>query len=208
MNIHDIMKASPVMPVLVIDNPDQAVPLANALVAGGIRTLEVTLRTAAALDAVRRIRAAVPDAIVGVGTITRVTDIAASIKAGAQFGVSPGATSALLGAARAGAWPFLPGVATPSDILLAIEHGFDAMKFFPAEAAGGIPMLKSLAGPFANIRFCPTGGIDLAKAREYLKQPNVTCVGGSWLVPSAAIKANDWNTLEQLAREAAGLREA
>lgn len=207
MNIHDILKASPVMPVLVIENPDQAVPLALALVAGGIRTLEVTLRTKAALDAVRAIRAAVPDAIVGVGTITRVTDIAASIKAGAQFGVSPGATPALLSAARAGAWPFLPGVMTPSDVLSAMEQGYDAMKFFPAEAAGGIPMLKSFAGPFTNIRFCPTGGIDLAKARDYLKQPNVTCVGGSWLAPATAMKANDWGTIEQLAREAAGLRD-
>lgn len=208
MNIHDIMKASPVMPVLVIENPDQAVPLAHALVAGGIRTLEVTLRTAAALDAVRAIRAAVPDAIVGVGTIKRVADIAAAISAGAQFGVSPGATPAILAATKNSAWPFLPGVMTPSDVLYAIEHGFDAMKFFPAEAAGGIPMLKALAGPFANIRFCPTGGIDLAKAREYLKLPNVACVGGSWLAPSAAMKANDWSAIEQLAREAAGLRSA
>lgn len=208
MNIHDIMKASPVMPVLVIENPDHAVPLARALVAGGIRTLEVTLRTAAALDAVRAIRAAVPEAIVGVGTINRVSDIAAAMNAGAQFGVSPGATPAMLAATRHGAWPFLPGVMTPSDVLYAIEHGFDAMKFFPAEAAGGIAMLKSLAGPFTNIRFCPTGGIDVAKAREYLKQPNVTCVGGSWLATAAAMKEGDWAAIEHLAREAAGLRAA
>jgi 2-dehydro-3-deoxyphosphogluconate aldolase / (4S)-4-hydroxy-2-oxoglutarate aldolase len=208
MNIHDILKASPVMPVLVIENPEHAVPLARALVAGGIRTLEVTLRTAAALEAVRAIRAAVPDAVVGVGTINRVADIAAAMSAGAQFGVSPGATPAILAATKGGAWPFLPGVMTPSDVLYAIEQGFDAMKFFPAEAAGGIAMLKSLAGPFANIRFCPTGGIDLAKAREYLKLPNVACVGGSWLAPATAMKANDWTTIEQLAREAAGLRNA
>lgn len=208
MNIHHILKASPIMPVLVIEHPDEAVPLAQALVAGGIRTLEVTLRTAAALDAVRAIRAAVPDAIVGVGTITRVSDIAAAVSAGAQFGVSPGLTPGILAATRSGTWPFLPGVMTPSDVLCAIEHGFDAMKFFPAEAAGGIAMLKSFAGPFTNIRFCPTGGIDLAKAREYLKQPNVTCVGGSWLAPAPLLLAKDWATIEQLAREAASLRGA
>lgn len=208
MNIHDILKASPVMPVLVIENPDHAVPLARALVTGGIRTLEVTLRTSAALDAVRAIRAEVPDAIVGVGTINRVIDIAAAMSAGAQFGVSPGATPALLAAAKNSALPFLPGVMTPSDILYAMEHGCDAMKFFPAEAAGGMSMLKSFAGPFATIRFCPTGGIDLARAREYLKLPNVACVGGSWLAPAAAVKSNDWAAIEQLAREAASLRAA
>jgi 2-dehydro-3-deoxyphosphogluconate aldolase/(4S)-4-hydroxy-2-oxoglutarate aldolase len=208
MNIHDILKASPVMPVLVIEHPDHAVPLARALVAGGIRTLEVTLRTPAALDAVRAIRDAVPDAIVGVGTITRVTDLAAAMSAGAQFGVSPGATPALLAAAKNAALPFLPGVMTPSDILYAMEYGFDAMKFFPAEAAGGMSMLKSFAGPFANVRFCATGGIDLAKAREYLKLPNVSCVGGSWLAPAAAVKSNDWAAIEQQAREAASLRAA
>lgn len=206
MHIHDILRASPVMPVLVIESAEQAVPLARALVAGGIRTLEVTLRTPAALDAVRAIRQAVPDAVVGVGTINREADFAAAISAGAQFGVSPGSTPAILAAAKASAWPFLPGVMTASDVLHAIEHGFDAMKFFPAEAAGGMPMLKSLGGPFANIRFCPTGGIDLAKAREYLKLPNVACVGGSWLAPAAAMRAGDWSAIEALAREAAQLR--
>lgn len=208
MNIHDILRASPVMPVLVIESVDHAVPLARALVAGGIRTLEVTLRTPAALDAIRAMRAAVPDAIVGAGTINSVEDLAAAQAAGVQFGVSPGATPALLAAARASGLPFLPGVMTPSDVLSAIAHGFDAMKFFPAEAAGGMPMLKSLAGPFANIRFCPTGGIDLAKAREYLKLPNVACVGGSWLAPAAAMKSGDWSAIEALAREAAQLRTA
>lgn len=208
MNIHDILRASPVMPVLVIESAEQAVPLARALVAGGIRTLEVTLRTPAALDAIRAMRATVPDAIVGAGTINSVEDLAAAQAAGVQFGVSPGATPALLAAVRASGLPFLPGVMTPSDVLSVMAHGFDAMKFFPAEAAGGIPMLKSFAGPFANIRFCPTGGIDLAKAREYLKLPNVACVGGSWLAPAAAMKSGDWSAIETLAREAAQLRAA
>lgn len=208
MNIHDILRASPVMPVLVIESADQAVPLARALVAGGIRTLEVTLRTPAALDAIRAMRAAVPDAIVGAGTINSVDDLAAAQSAGVQFGVSPGATPALLAAVRASGLPFLPGVMTPSDVLSAMAHGFDAMKFFPAEAAGGMPMLKSFAGPFANIRFCPTGGIDLAKAREYLKLGNVACVGGSWLAPATAMKNSDWAAIETLAREAAQLRPA
>lgn len=208
MNIHDILRASPVMPVLVIESVDHAVPLARALVAGGIRTLEVTLRTPAALDAIRAMRAAVPDAIVGAGTINSVEDLAAAQAAGVQFGVSPGATPALRAAVRASGLPFLPGVMTPSDVLSAMAHGFDAMKFFPAEAAGGMPMLKSFAGPFANIRFCPTGGIDLAKAREYLKLPNVACVGGSWLAPAAAMKSGDWSAIETLAREAAQLRAA
>jgi 2-dehydro-3-deoxyphosphogluconate aldolase / (4S)-4-hydroxy-2-oxoglutarate aldolase len=208
MNIHDILRASPVMPVLVIESAEQAVPLARALVAGGIRTLEVTLRTPVALDAIRAMRTAVPDAIVGAGTINSVEDLAAAQAAGVQFGVSPGATPALLAAVRASGLPFLPGVMTPSDVLTAMAHGFDAMKFFPAEAAGGMPMLKSFAGPFANIRFCPTGGIDLAKAREYLKLGNVACVGGSWLAPAAAMKAGDWAAIETLAREAAQLRLA
>lgn len=199
------MAASPVMPVIVIEREEDAVPLARALVAGGIRVLEVTMRTPVALAGVRAIRAAVPDAIVGVGTIVSVADMDAAIAAGAVFGVSPGATPEILGRARDVQFPFLPGVMTPSDVMRALDHGFSAMKLFPAKQAGGIDMLKALGGPFPQVRFCPTGGIDAASAPAFLALPNVGCVGGSWLAPAALVSQGDWPRIEQLARAAAAL---
>ena len=200
--IRDIMAASPVMPVIVLEQVDDAVPLARALVAGGVRVLEVTMRTPVALDCVRAIRAAVPDAIVGVGTITNVADLEAARAAGAAFGVSPGTTPALLVKARDADFPFLPGVMTPSDVMRAIYAGFNALKLFPAKQAGGVEMLKALAGPFPQVLFCPTGGIDADSAASYLALPNVACVGGSWLAPTSLVAARNCVEIERRARVA------
>lgn len=206
MSVREVMNASPVMPVIVLDRVDEAVPLAKALVAGGIRVLEVTLRTPAALDCVRAIVDAVPNAIVGVGTITNVADLDAARAAGAVFGVSPGATAPVLARARETGFPFLPGVMTPSDVLHALAAGFTAMKFFPARQAGGIDMLKALGGPFPQVMFCPTGGIDASTAANYLALPNVACVGGSWLSPANLVTQQNWAEIERLARAASVLR--
>ncbi|MEH6460773.1 bifunctional 4-hydroxy-2-oxoglutarate aldolase/2-dehydro-3-deoxy-phosphogluconate aldolase [Chitinimonas sp. JJ19] len=205
MNIRDIMRASKVMPVIVIDRIEDAVPLAQALVAGGIRVLEVTLRTPVALAAVRAIAAAVPDAIVGVGTVTRPEQFAEAKTAGAVFAVTPGLTEELAQAAKAAGIALLPGVMTPSEVIAALGWGFDAMKLFPAEQAGGMGMLKAMAGPFADVLFCPTGGVTVESAPRFLALPNVGCVGGSWLVPKDRIAAGDWRAVTQLAREAAAL---
>ena len=207
MSVLDILRLGPVMPVLVIDDLAHAVPLARALVAGGIRVLEVTLRTPVALDAVRAICAAVPDAVVGVGTITLPQDLADSKAAGAVFGVSPGLTAGLLDAARQTGLPLLPGTMTPSDVMTAHAAGLAACKLFPAAVAGGVAMLKALYGPFADMTFCPTGGIDAASAPQYLALPNVACVGGSWLAPKALVQAGDWPAITALARAAGGLRK-
>jgi 2-dehydro-3-deoxyphosphogluconate aldolase/(4S)-4-hydroxy-2-oxoglutarate aldolase len=206
MNARDLMRLSPVIPVLVIEELANAVPLARALVAGGIRVLEVTLRTSVGLDAVRAIAREVDDAIVGVGTVTRAQDFAASAAAGARFGVSPGLTPALIDAAHASELPLIPGVMTPSDVIGARASGFTALKLFPAQQAGGIGMLNAMAGPFPDVTFCPTGGVTAASAADYLALPNVGCVGGSWLTPKDAIKARDWQRVTTLAREAACLR--
>ncbi|WP_028006883.1 bifunctional 4-hydroxy-2-oxoglutarate aldolase/2-dehydro-3-deoxy-phosphogluconate aldolase [Solimonas flava] len=203
--IAEVMNAGPVMPVIVIDRLESAVPLARALVDGGVRVLEVTLRTPVALAAIREIAAAVPEAIVGAGTILNEQDLADAQAAGARFGVSPGATPSLLRAVRAGGLPFLPGVMTPSDIVAALGEGFSAVKFFPAVPAGGVEMLKALAGPFPQLRFCPTGGISAANARDFLALPNVDCIGGSWLAPKARVEAGDWPAITALARQAAAL---
>lgn len=207
MTVLDILRLGPVMPVLVIDAMDHAVPLARALVAGGIRVLEVTLRTSVALDAVRAIRAAVPDAVVGVGTLTRPQELTDARAAGAVFGVSPGLDAGLLDAARQCGLPLLPGTMTPSDVMTARAAGLDACKLFPAAVAGGVGMLKALYGPFADMTFCPTGGIDAASAPQYLALPNVACVGGSWLAPKALLQAGDWPAITALAKAAAGLRK-
>lgn len=201
--IREILAASPVMPVIVLDRRDDAVPLAEALVSGGIRVLEVTMRTPAALDCVRAIRAAVPDAIVGVGTITNVIDMDAAQAAGAMFGVSPGTTSALLSHAVSKGFSFLPGSMTPSDVMRALDAGFTAMKLFPAKQAGGVEMLKALGGPFPRVLFCPTGGIDADSAATYIALPNVACVGGSWLSPAALIAGKDWAEIRRRAQAAA-----
>ncbi|MER5311923.1 bifunctional 4-hydroxy-2-oxoglutarate aldolase/2-dehydro-3-deoxy-phosphogluconate aldolase [Streptomyces sp. NPDC002773] len=195
----------PVIPVVVIDDAADAVPLARALVAGGLPLIEVTLRTPAALDAVRAIAAEVPDAVVGAGTVVSPAGVADAVGAGARFLVSPGWTERLLGALRESGVPFLPGVSTASEVVALLEQGVDAMKFFPAEAAGGVPYLKSLAGPLPQARFCPTGGVSLASAPAYLSLPNVGCVGGTWMLPPDALAAGNWARVETLAREAAGL---
>jgi 2-dehydro-3-deoxyphosphogluconate aldolase/(4S)-4-hydroxy-2-oxoglutarate aldolase len=206
MNLDQIIAATSVMPVMVVDRPVDAVPLARALVDGGIRVLEITLRTAAGLDAVRAIKQDVPDAIVGVGTITTPAQLDASISAGAQFGVSPGSTPTLLKAIAASKLPFLPGVATTSEVMQALEMGFDVMKLFPAVAAGGIKLLESFSGPFPQVRFCPTGGINAQNAPEFFKLPNVVCVGGSWLTPKNLVASGNWTEITRLAREAAALK--
>jgi 2-dehydro-3-deoxyphosphogluconate aldolase/(4S)-4-hydroxy-2-oxoglutarate aldolase len=206
MNVLELMRVGPVIPVIVIDDVAQALPLAKALIAGGVRVLEVTLRTPVAFDAIRAISREVEGAIVGVGTISRAEDFAAAISAGARFGVSPGLTPALIAAARASGLPLLPGVMTPSDVIAARAAGFTELKLFPAQQAGGIGMLKALAGPFPEVMFCPTGGITSASAPEFLALPNVACVGGSWLTPKDAIVAGDWGRITALARETAGLR--
>lgn len=187
-----LFKQAGVIPVLTIEKVEHAVPLAKALVAGGVRTLEVTLRTDAAVDAAKAIIAEVPDAVVGIGTILNPDDLARARALGAKFGISPGATPELLKAAAAGDLPFAPGIATASELMQALAAGFDVVKFFPAEQAGGIKALRALAGPFPHIRVCPTGGIGEANAASWLAEPNVLCVGGSWLCPAADIRAGNW----------------
>jgi 2-dehydro-3-deoxyphosphogluconate aldolase / (4S)-4-hydroxy-2-oxoglutarate aldolase len=203
MNALDLLKIGPVMPVIVIEDAAQAVPLAKALVAGGVRVLEVTLRTPAAAESIRAIAREVPDAIVGAGTILNPHDLELARQAGARFGVSPGATPELLAAARG--WPYLPGVATPSDVMAALAAGYSVLKFFPAQQAGGVAMLKALHGPFPQLVFCPTGGITPATAPDFLALPNVACVGGSWLTPGALLKSQDWVGITRLAAQAAAL---
>jgi 2-dehydro-3-deoxyphosphogluconate aldolase/(4S)-4-hydroxy-2-oxoglutarate aldolase len=206
MNLIDIMRASPVIPVIAIDNIEHAVPLARALVQGGIRVLEITLRTEHGLPAIRAIAQQVPDAIVGVGTLTQPEEFAAARDAGAVFGVSPGLTPALIAAANASGLPLLPGVMTPSEVMAAREAGFRHLKLFPAVPAGGIGMLNAIAGPLPDMLFCPTGGISLETAPQFLACKNVVCVGGSWLTPKDALQAGDWQRITALAQAAASLR--
>lgn len=187
-----LFASATVIPVLTIDRLADAVPLAKALVAGGVRVLEVTLRTPVAIEAARAMIAEVPEAIVGIGTILNGDDLARARAAGAAFGISPGATPELLKAAAAGDLPFAPGIATASELMAALAHGFDIVKFFPAESSGGIKALRALAGPFPNIRVCPTGGIGEANAAAWLAEPNVLAVGGSWLCPVSDIKSANW----------------
>ncbi|MFJ3805144.1 bifunctional 4-hydroxy-2-oxoglutarate aldolase/2-dehydro-3-deoxy-phosphogluconate aldolase [Streptomyces sp. NPDC090073] len=203
-----VLDLAPVVPVVVLSDPADAVPLARALVAGGLPAIEVTLRTPAAPEAIRAIAAEVPDTVVGAGTVITPEQVDACVAAGARFLVSPGWTEALLTAMRGSGVPFLPGVSTTSEVVALLERGVREMKFFPAQAAGGTAYLRSLAGPLPQARFCPTGGIGAATAAEYLALPNVGCVGGSWMVPADAVAAGDWARIEELARDAAGLRGA
>ncbi|QJP99624.1 bifunctional 4-hydroxy-2-oxoglutarate aldolase/2-dehydro-3-deoxy-phosphogluconate aldolase [Herbaspirillum rubrisubalbicans] len=203
----EIMRASPVIPVIAIDKFEHAVPLARALVAGGIRVLEVTLRTEHGLPAIRAIAEQVPEAIVGVGTLTAPEEFTASRDAGAVFGVSPGLTPALIEAAKRSGLPLLPGVMTPSEVMAAREAGFRQLKLFPAVPAGGIGMLNGIAGPLADVSFCPTGGITQETAPQFLACKNVVCVGGSWLTPKAAIEAGDWSKITEIAKAAAALKK-
>ena len=205
MNTLELAQHGPVIPVIVIDRLEDAVPMAQALVDGGVRVLEVTLRTPVALQAIAAM-AQVPGAIVGAGTIRSAADARAAKSAGAVFGVSPGYTAEVGAACRDLGLPLLPGVATASEVMAAQADGLSFLKFFPATAAGGIPMLKALAGPFPDVAFCPTGGISLATAPDFLGLPNVKVCGGSWLTPADAVKAGDWARITQLAREASALR--
>jgi 2-dehydro-3-deoxyphosphogluconate aldolase/(4S)-4-hydroxy-2-oxoglutarate aldolase len=205
MTIRELLAMVPVIPVLTVSRLEQAVPLARALASGGLRVLEITLRTPCALDAVQAIRGAVPGAVVGVGTLTRPEEIEEAERAGAEFGVSPGFVPELA-AAAAMRYPYLPGVMTPSELMAARLAGFTALKLFPAREAGGVGMLRALAAPFADVVFCPTGGIDRRSAPDYLALPNVACVGGSWVAPADRVEAGDWNGIASLAREAARLR--
>ncbi|MBV0911587.1 bifunctional 4-hydroxy-2-oxoglutarate aldolase/2-dehydro-3-deoxy-phosphogluconate aldolase [Anianabacter salinae] len=200
----EVCKLAPVIPVLVIDDAASARALAEALVAGGLPALEVTLRTPAALDAIRAM-AAVPGGVVGAGTLLTPEDVKAAKAAGAQFGVAPGATDRLLAACEEEGLPLLPGAATATEAMALLERGYTTAKFFPAEAAGGAPALKAIGAPLPQITFCPTGGVSLKNAGDYLSLPNTVCVGGSWVAPKDMVTAGDWAGIEALAREAAAL---
>ncbi|MFE5736250.1 bifunctional 4-hydroxy-2-oxoglutarate aldolase/2-dehydro-3-deoxy-phosphogluconate aldolase [Streptomyces celluloflavus] len=200
-----VLGLAPVIPVVVLHDAADAVPLARALVAGGLPAIEVTLRTPAALDAIRAIADEVPDAVIGAGTVLTPEQVDAARAAGSRFLVSPGWSPRLLGAMRDSGVPFLPGVSTASEVVTLLDEGITEMKFFPAEAAGGTAYLKSLAAPLPQVRFCPTGGIGLASAPAYLALPNVGCVGGTWMLPADALAAKDWGRVRELAREAAAL---
>jgi 2-dehydro-3-deoxyphosphogluconate aldolase/(4S)-4-hydroxy-2-oxoglutarate aldolase len=203
-----LLARAPVIPVIVIEDESTAVPLARALVAGGLTVLEVTLRTPAGLPSIERIAAEVPEAIVGAGTVLTPADVSASVAAGSKFLVSPGSSERLLDAMEDSEATPLPAAATVSEVLRLLERGITHAKFFPAQPAGGVPYLKSIAGPLPMVRFCPTGGIDVATAPKFLALPNVACVGGSWMLPADAIATGDWPRVEKLAREASDLRES
>ena len=207
MNIRDIAGLAPVIPIITIDDPATAVPLARALVAGGLPVIEVTLRTEGALAAARAMIAEVPEAVIGLGTVTRRDHVAAALDIGARFLVSPGFSTELADLVRQSKLPFLPGIATASELMAALASGFSLLKFFPAEPAGGIAMLRALHGPFPDAAFCPTGGIDADKAVSYLDLPNVVAVGGSWVAPRPAVIAKDWSKITALARAASDLRK-
>ena len=201
----EICALAPIIPVIVVDELDHAVPLAKALVAGGLPVLEVTLRTPVALDAIRAM-SEVDGGVVGAGTLVTPDDVRAAKEAGAKFGVSPGATDALLDACEADDLPLLPGAATASEAMRLLARGYDMLKFFPAEASGGAPALKSIGAPLPQISFCPTGGVSPENAHSYLSLPNVVCAGGSWVVPKAAMQAGDWGEIERLAKDAYRLK--
>ncbi len=198
----DVLNAGPVVPVIVIKKIEQAVPLAQALLAGGVKVLEVTLRSDVAIEAIRLISSKVPDAIVGAGTVASPADLEAVAEAGAVFAISPGLTPILLDAANQGPIALIPGISTASELMVGMEMGYTAFKFFPAEAAGGVQMLKSIGGPFPHITFCPTGGISADNFNDYLALDNVACVGGSWIVPSREIDMENWDTITKLADNA------
>ena len=201
-----VFALAPVIPVLTIERLDDALPLARALAGNGLPVLEITLRTACAVDAIALIARELQNACVGAGTVLNARDLDAVVQAGARFAISPGATDALFDAAKGSRTPLIPGIATASELMRGMEHGWRRFKFFPAESSGGIGALKGFGGPLPMARFCPTGGIDAAKAPAYLALANVACVGGSWMVPADALKAADWQRIGGLAREAAALK--
>jgi len=206
--IEKFLRLSPVMPVVTFTDPSVAVDVARALVRGGIHVIEVTLRTPVALRAMELIAKSVPEITVGAGTVLSAADLKASAEAGAAFAISPGATEALLAAGASGPIPYLPAVATASELMAGLAAGYQCFKFFPAGAAGGIPLLNALGGPFPDARFCPTGGISQATVKSYLDLPNVLCAGGSWLTPADAMSRKDWGLIESLAAKAAASRTA
>ena len=207
MNVRDVLSVSPVLPVMVVHDVDNTIKAAQAMFEGGIRAFEITLRTPIALQTIRELKHSLPsEAVVGVGTITQAKDLQAAMQAGAQFGVSPGLTAKLAQAIRAEAWPFLPGVASASELMQAMDSGFDTFKLFPAAAIGGIDLLKAWAGPFAHARFCPTGGIHAGNAADYLALKNVLAVGGSWLMPADKVAQQDWQGIRTLAQAASALK--
>ncbi len=198
----EIFAAGPVVPVLVINDVEKAVPLAKALMAGGIKVLEVTLRTPVAIDVISTIAKEVPDALIGAGTVTNAQQLKAVTEAGAKFAISPGMTADLLKAGMDGDIPLIPGISSTSDLMKGKDAGYTHMKFFPAEASGGVKAIKSISGPFPDVTFCPTGGIGPANYKDYLALANVKCVGGSWVAPDDAINEGDWDRITQLAKEA------
>lgn len=202
ISAEQILTSGPVVPVIVINQLEQAVPLAKALVAGGVRVLEVTLRTACAIEAIRAIAREVPEAIVGAGTVINPEQLQQVAEAGAQFAISPGLTEPLLAAATAGSIPLIPGISTVSELMLGMDYGLREFKFFPAEANGGVKTLRAIAGPFPQVRFCPTGGISPINYRDYLALESVLCIGGSWLIPPDALQSGDYDRITALAREA------
>lgn len=206
LSIRAILATCPVIPVLTIEQLEHAVPIGRALCAGGLRVLEVTLRSSVALQAIAALREALPDAIVGAGTLKSAEDFHAAVDAGAQFTVSPGLTPQLAAGVLRHTVPLLPGIMTPTELMHGLALGFDTFKLFPAQQAGGVGMLKALAAPFPEVKFCPTGGITRASAPEYLSLPNVLCVGGSWVAPADKVRAGDWTALQMLARDALTLR--
>jgi 2-dehydro-3-deoxyphosphogluconate aldolase / (4S)-4-hydroxy-2-oxoglutarate aldolase len=208
VNIREILGMAPVIPMLTVAELEYAVPLARALAAGGLRVLEITACTPVALAAIEAIRKAVPEAIVGAGMLTRAVDFAAAGRVGAQFGASPGLTPDLAAASRGARFQLLPAVMTPTELIAARAAGFNVLKLFPAQQAGGVAMVQALREPFPDVLFCPTGGITRATAADYLALPNVICVGGSWVAPEAMIEAADWSGIEALARDAASLRKS
>lgn len=203
----EICQLAPIVPVLVVNDLSKARPLAEALVAGGLPALEVTLRTPAALEVIREM-SQVKGGVVGAGTLITPADVTAAVEAGAQFGVSPGATDALLAACEEAGLPLLPGAATASEAMRLLARGYDMMKFFPAEASGGAPALKAIGAPLPQISFCPTGGVSAQNAENYLSLPNVICAGGSWVAPADLVQANDWDAITELARSASQLHRA
>lgn len=201
LDIKDICGKAPMVPVLTIEAVEDAVPLARALAAGGLPVLEITLRTPVALRAIEAISAACPEVIVGAGTLRNAADVRSCIDAGARFGVSPGAPAGLMDAVEAASFPFLPGCATATEAMTLADRGYAVMKFFPAEAAGGVSLLRSLTAPLPDVQFCPTGGISLENAASYLALPNVVTVGGSWVAPAKHLESKDWSAIEQVSRE-------
>lgn len=205
MNAREILKVNPVIPVIAIDDIDDALPLANALILGGVRVLEITLRTNAGLKAIELISKEIPEAIVGAGTVINAKQYKDVVNAGAKFAISPGINEKLLREIDYKI-PLIAGIASPAELMLGLEYGLDTFKLFPASVVGGVPMLKAIYGPFSNVRFCPTGGISESNAKEYLSQPNVLCVGGSWLAPKELIKAKKWDEISEIARNSLELK--